>query len=52
MENSFSNVNINYLCQTFENISKQQKTNSKPKTFKNNKTKVAAIIQEFDITDG
>lgn len=50
MENSFTNVNINYLCQTFENISKQQTTNLKLTKLINVKKGVAAIIQKINTT--
>lgn len=51
MENKFSNVNINLICQTFESISRRQNVVSQSSRFRTNINKVAAIIQEFDATN-
>lgn len=50
MENTFTNVNINYLRQTFENISKQHKANFKLTKFRNVKKGVAAIKKKINTT--
>lgn len=48
MENDFKSVNINLICQTFEKISKRQTSVTQFSRFKNNISKVASIVQEFD----